>query len=89
MILYALEHGNKPAARKYQVTVKTVRKWRKRYEEHQEKGLVDQSKRPHTIHLCPNRKELAIALRVKRKYKNIGSVNLKQEYDLSISLKRF
>ena len=34
----AKDHGNKPAARAFKTTVKTVRKWRKRYEEEKYKG---------------------------------------------------
>ena len=33
MVQYAKDHGNKPAARAFKTTVKTVRKWRKRYVE--------------------------------------------------------
>ncbi len=32
MIVYALEHGNKATARKFETIVKTVRKWRKRWD---------------------------------------------------------
>jgi len=31
MVLYAIEYGNKPAARKYNTCPKTVRKWVNKY----------------------------------------------------------
>ena len=33
MVRYAQQHGNKPAARRYGCDVRTVRMWRKRFEE--------------------------------------------------------
>jgi len=39
LIAYALNYGNKKAAWQFQTTVKTVRKWRKRWEEKKEQGL--------------------------------------------------
>jgi transposase-like protein len=32
LVMFALENGIKPAARKFETTVKTVRKWVKRFE---------------------------------------------------------
>ena len=39
LVSYALTYGNKKAARHFQTTVKTVRKWRKRWQEKKEWGL--------------------------------------------------
>ena len=36
LVSYALKYGNKKAARQFQTTVKTVRKWRKRWQEKKE-----------------------------------------------------
>lgn len=33
LVSYALKYGNKKAAQQFQTTVKTVRKWRKRWQE--------------------------------------------------------
>ncbi len=44
----ALKYGIKPTAREYGTTVKTVRKWVRRYEADKKAGLVEQSRRPHT-----------------------------------------
>ena len=45
-VMCAQEHGNKPSAKQFNTTVKTVRKWRKRYEENDYAGLESQSRRP-------------------------------------------
>ena len=47
IVQYALDFGIKPAARHFQTTVKTVRKWLRRWEENKGAGLKDMSKRPH------------------------------------------
>ena len=41
MVQFAIEHGNKPAAAKFNTTVKTVRKWRRRYEAEGYQGLKE------------------------------------------------
>ena len=46
LVSYALTYGNKKAARHFQTTVKTVRKWRKRWQEQKGMGLKDRSKKP-------------------------------------------
>ncbi|MGP1439064.1 MAG: helix-turn-helix domain-containing protein [Treponema sp.] len=43
MVEYALEHGMKPAAREFKTTVKTVKKWVKRFREDSEKGLLNKT----------------------------------------------
>ena len=46
LVSYALKYGNKKAAQYFQTTVKTVRKWRKRWQEKKGAGLKDRSKKP-------------------------------------------
>lgn len=46
MVLYALSHGVKPAARHFKTTPKTIRKWLNRYREDGLYGLRERSKRP-------------------------------------------
>ena len=46
LVEYALNHGGKPAARNFNTTVKTVRKWVKRYLFQGEEGLKDRSRNP-------------------------------------------
>ena len=36
LVSYALKYGNKKAAQQFQTTIKTVRKWRKRWQEKKE-----------------------------------------------------
>lgn len=43
MVKYALEHGMKPAAREFETTVKTVKKWVKRFREDSEEGLLNKN----------------------------------------------
>ena len=45
----ALKFGIKPCAQAYQTTVKTVRKWVKRYQENKEAGLSDLPGRKSTV----------------------------------------
>ena len=47
MIQYAKEHGFKPTARAFQTTVKTVKKWVRRFDSESYGGLADQSHAPH------------------------------------------
>ncbi len=46
MVLFAREFGNKPAAREYNTSVHTVRKWVRRYNKAGIKGLTDQARTP-------------------------------------------
>ena len=46
LVGYALTYGNKKAAQHFQTTIKTVRKWRKRWQEQKGIGLKDRSKKP-------------------------------------------
>ena len=43
MVKYALEHGMKPAARQFETTVKTVKKWVKRFREDSKEGLLNRN----------------------------------------------
>ncbi len=61
MVAYAIKHGNKKATRAYKTTVKTVRKWRKRWDEEKSKGLCDKSKRPkHSPNIMKKRYQFQI-----------------------------
>ena len=50
LVSHALEHGNKPTARHFGVDVKTVRKWRRRFETEHYEGLQDRSRAPKNPH---------------------------------------
>ncbi len=47
MVIYAREHGIKPAARLYATEPKTVRKWLSRFEQGGYQALEDMSRAPH------------------------------------------
>jgi transposase len=47
MVKYAKKYGNKPAPVFYNTTVKTVKLWKKRFEENGKDGLKKLSSKPH------------------------------------------
>jgi len=47
LVQSARQHGIKPTARWFQTTVPTVRKWRRRYQQHGLRGLIELSRAPH------------------------------------------
>ena len=85
MVIHAEQNGKKVAARLFTTTVKTVRKWCRRYEKYGYAGLEGISRRPH---FSPNatpaeeRKEL---VKLKKKYKRLGAEQIIQIEDLSRS----
>ncbi len=82
MAKYAQKHGNKPAARIFSTTVKTVRKWRRRYEESGYQGLNDQSRAPKNPakRILPSQREKAIVL--KKKLPSFGADRIKRDFEL-------
>lgn len=46
LVRFAREHGIKPAAREFGTTVRTVRKWLRRWEPGSLRGLEDRSRAP-------------------------------------------
>src|SRR5579859_5896866 len=50
LVSHARQHGIKAAARAFQTTVPTVRKWLRRYEARKLSGLQELSRAPHS---CP------------------------------------
>lgn len=88
MVLYARQHGNKPAARQFGCTVKIVRKWRTRYEAANgaRSALQDRSRAPKT---CPHKTPVRIerqVVRVRLKAKCLGARRLKDYYALKPSV---
>lgn len=49
LVRFACEHSIKPAARQFGTTVKTVRKWLRRWEPGSLRGLEDRSRAPTII----------------------------------------
>jgi len=82
MVLDAFEKGNKPAARLYGATVKTVRKWVHRYREHGLPGLEEQSRAPKRI---PHKKSVEIEERIvehKKRLKGYGVGRMVKEFEI-------
>jgi transposase len=91
MIRYAREHGIKPAARMFQTTPKTVRKWLHRFEEEKKPGLQDRSKRPRT---SPNQikpywyfKIQDVCTTAKKHKKRINAVWIQRKHEVPYSTK--
>ena len=87
MVQYAQAHGRKPAARVFGVTVKTIRKWLRRFETDGYDGLAERSRAPHHPHrpITPAQRRRAIAL--KKKLRSFGAARLKRDFALTLSVK--
>ena len=82
IVLYAKEHGKKPAARTFNTTVKTVKKWLFRYGESSYDGLKDQSKAPKNIpHKTPKYIEDEI-IRIKTELTTWGAFRIKNDFNI-------
>ena len=77
VVVYAKEHGVKPAARRYATGPKTVRKWLLRFIEGGYQALDDMSRRPHFSPgaISDDRERIIVAL--KGKYKRLGADQVK------------
>lgn len=85
MVRYARDNGVKPAARAFNATPKTVRKWFRRWQPGSLRGLEDQSKAPKSkgSGIDPDQRQKAIEL--KRKLKSWGGLRIKKEFNLGLS----
>jgi transposase len=87
MVQYAIKHGNKPCARDFNTTVKTVRKWRNRFDIDGYLGLNSLSTRPNN---SPNKTDKDTELKVikaKKRYKRIGADHIRIKEDIKQSTK--
>jgi len=87
MVRYAREHGVKPAARAFNTTPKTVRKWLSRWEPGSLRGLEDRRKGPNSKRSKIDPKQKAKAIELKKKLKSWGAERIRREFDLTISEK--
>lgn len=87
MVRYAHKHGVKPAARAFQTTPRTVRKWLRRWQPGSLRGLEDRRRGAgvRRSKIAPEQRELAIKL--KRKLKSWGAQRIREQFDLTISEK--
>jgi transposase len=85
MVVYAKEHGVKPAARLYATSPKTVRKWIRRFKEGGYETLADLSKRPkHSPNALPQEVRARI-IKLKTEYKRLGAEQIKTLEDVPVS----
>jgi transposase len=85
MIQYALRNGIKPAARMFNTTPKTVRKWLNRWKRGLEDWMTDQRKlaRQRPSRIPEDQKQKAVEL--KKEHPSWGSMRIKHEFGLTIS----
>ncbi|MFH1824671.1 MAG: helix-turn-helix domain-containing protein [Candidatus Firestonebacteria bacterium] len=82
MVIYAKEHGKKPAAVIFKATVKTVKKWFSRFEEKGYEGLKDLSKAPKNIpHKTPKDIEDRI-IAIKKDLPTWGALRIKRDFNI-------
>jgi transposase len=84
LVFHAMTHGNKAAARTFNTTVKTVRKWVRRWNGKLESlaGLSTAPKNPRLQVTPAQRRE---AVRLKKKFRPFGAARLKRDWGLSLS----
>lgn len=87
LVRYAKEHGIKPAARAFNTTPKTVRKWVRRWEPGSMRGLADQSRAPRHPAKRISQAQRQQAIQLKKALPSFGAERIKRDYDLSISVK--
>jgi transposase len=87
LVRFAKEFGIKPAARQFSTTVKTVRKWLRRWEPGSLRGLEDRSRAP--VHpragITDGQRRRAVAL--KRRLPSWGASRMKRDFSLALSEK--
>lgn len=82
MVIYAKEHGKKPAAKIFKATVKTVKKWFSRFKEKGYEGLKDLSKAPKNIpHKTPKDIEDKI-IAIKKDLPTWGALRIKRDFNI-------
>ncbi len=86
MAKYAQKHGIKPAARLFDTTPKTVRKWLGRFDGSLD-SLADRSRAPKNPKRYITETQRKKAIRLKKKYKGFGAKRLCEMFDLGCSEK--
>lgn len=87
IIIYAEQQGKKVTSRLFKTTLKTVRKWCKRYEEYGYAGLEEISRRPHCSPNATPDEERKELVKLKKKYKRLGADQIIIIEELSRSAK--
>jgi transposase len=84
MVKYARQHGVKPAARLFDSTAKTVRKWLGRFDGRLD-SLADRSRAPKNPQRHITDAQRKEAIRLKKKYKGFGAERLREMFGLGCS----
>ena len=87
LVRFARTHGIKPAARQFSTTVKTVRKWLRRWRPGSLQGLQDQSRAPRHPRQGITTRQRQQAVRLKRRLPSWGASRMKRDFHLSLSEK--
>src|SRR5690242_11213563 len=87
MVRYARVYGIKPCARQFSTTVKTVRKWLRRWQPGSLRGLQDRSRAPHHPRQGITRRQRKLAVTLKQKLPSWGASRLKRDFSLTLSTK--
>ncbi len=87
MVCYAKEHGVKPAARVFNTTPKTIRKWLSRWKPGSKDGLSEQSRAPKKPHVCITPQQRQEVIDLKKKLPSFGAERIKKNYGLCLSEK--
>ncbi len=83
LCLFAVKQGIKATARFYKTTVRTVRKWLRRYEEHGISGLHELSRKPkHSPNKCPDEFEQKVVELRKQTQNRFGADKLMERFSL-------
>jgi transposase len=85
LVDYARHNGSKAAARAFQTTIPTVRKWLRRYRQDGPSGLREPSRTPHRQpgQTLPEVEQRVLQLR--RSWPTFGARRLIREFDLALS----
>jgi transposase len=87
MVRYAREFGIKPCARQFSTTVKTVRKWLRRWQPGSLRGLQDQSRAPKHPRQGITKRQRKLAVTLKRQLPSWGAARIKRDFSLTLSIK--
>jgi len=85
MVVHAEKNGVKPAARIFNTSPPVVRKWRDRYRAEGYQGLEDRSCKPNTMPMETPAAEKRRIVRLRKKYKRMGAVQVKRVEELERS----
>ncbi len=85
IVVFAEKNGVKPTARIFNTSAPVVRKWRDRYKKEGYAGLEDRSRRPLKMPMETPEAEKRKIVRLRKKYKRMGAVQVKRVEELEQS----